>query len=284
MSRTMPGVVACFDGSAASTRALDWAADEAALRKTPLTLCHAWQRPAPWQADPAVAGSDPAEATRTLARGMAIANSRHPGLAIVPRLLAGPAAPALLQAADGAELLVAGTRGTGSWQWPGLGSVSTQLAVGAQCPLLLVPDDGIWRQAPIIAGVDGSLSSPNVARFAIEEASLREVPVIAVCCPADQCLPGSPEMEGSQDRGELWQQAEERVELATWSWRRKYPEVTVTTSLRDGSPADVLSEMAERRSLLVVGARRYDRVAGPRLGSVTQELLQNAAHPIAVVR
>lgn len=145
-----PGVVLGFDGSAASVRALEWAADEAALRKAPLTLCHAWQGSSVPMADRAVTGPATVAARQTLARAVALADARHPSLAIVPRLLAGPTAPALLLAADGAELLVAGTRGTGNWQWPGLGSVSTQLADRAQCPLLLVPDDGIWRQAPII--------------------------------------------------------------------------------------------------------------------------------------
>jgi nucleotide-binding universal stress UspA family protein len=35
-------VLVGFDGSAPSERALRWAAEEARLRRLPLTVCHAW--------------------------------------------------------------------------------------------------------------------------------------------------------------------------------------------------------------------------------------------------
>lgn len=282
---TGPGVVVGFDGSACSTRALDWAADEAAMRKVPLTLCHAWELPVPARrADPTVAGPLRLAARCTLARGVALAAQRSPGLTIVPRLLAGPAAPALVQASEGAELLMAGTRGNGGWQWPGLGSVSTQLAARAQCPLLVVPDDGIWRDGPIIVGVDGSLSSQDAAGFAVEEASLRHALVIAVCCWSEPCFPDGAGLAGPPDPGAMWRRAEERFKLATWPWRRKYPEVAVIASFRPGRPARTLRDAAVQASLLVVGARGLGGLPGLLLGPVTHELLQNAACPIAVVR
>jgi nucleotide-binding universal stress UspA family protein len=252
------GVVAGFDGSAASVRALDWAAAEAAMRRVPLAVCHV-REAAP--ARPAGTGPAPSAAGRTLARGVALAR-RTAGLEVVPRLLAGPAAAALLQASDGAEMLAAGTRGTGNWSWPGLGSVSNQLAAGALCPLLLVPDDGVWREGPVVVGVDGTPSSQRAAGFAFEEAHLRHVPVLAVCW--------------SDERGQAGG--------VTGPWRRKYPDVRFSASVTPQAPAAALRALADTAPLLVVGSHGAGDIPGLLLGTVAHELLQNAAHPIAVVR
>ncbi|WP_353051477.1 universal stress protein, partial [Herbidospora sp. NBRC 101105] len=39
---TMNGVVVGYDGSDFAMQALDWAMDEAEMRKLPLTVAHAW--------------------------------------------------------------------------------------------------------------------------------------------------------------------------------------------------------------------------------------------------
>ena len=278
-------VVAGFDGSAASARAVEWAADEASLRKARLMVCHATEASGPAAPSGSAVGGTPSlTAQRTLAAGVALAAQRHPGLVLVPRLLTGRAAPALVSASQDAELLVAGTRGTGNWQWPGLGSVSTQLAACARCPLLVVPDDGVWRPHPVIVGIDGSPASQHAAGFAIEEGWLRRVPVIAVCCWPEQRPPGSLGLASLPDRGETRREAEERVDRALRLWRRKYPDVAVTVSLRPGSPARTLREAAGQGSLLAVGARGLGGVPELLLGMVTHELLENAAGPIVVVR
>jgi nucleotide-binding universal stress UspA family protein len=256
-----PGVVVGFDGSASSARALDWAATEATMRHVPLTVCHAWDVPVP-SADPAAAGGVQRAAEQVLARGVALAGRCGPGPDVALRLLRGPAAAELVHASAGAELLVAGTRGTASWNWPGLGSVSNQLAAVASCPLLLIPDDGAWRDGPIVVGVDGSPWSQNAAGFAFGEAHLRHVPVLAA----------------------WWSQDPGQVELITRPWREKYPEVAFSASSATPAPAAALRALAETAPLLVVGSRSADDIPGPPLGPVAREVLQNAAHPIAVVR
>jgi nucleotide-binding universal stress UspA family protein len=254
-----PGVVAGFDGSAAAGRALEWGAAEAAMRRVRLTVCLAWQAESPVSA--ADAGRAAEEAGRTLARGVMLASRQIAGLDVVPRLLPGPAAAGLLEAAVGAELLAAGTRGTGNWSWPGLGSVSNQLAAGASCPLLLVPDDGIWREGPVVAGVDGSASSQRAAGFAFEEAHLRHAGVLAVC----------------------WSDPGQDDEI-TGMWRRKYPDVAFRASPAQQAPAAALRALAATAPLLVVGAHGTGDIPGLLLGTVAHELLQNAEHPITVVR
>jgi nucleotide-binding universal stress UspA family protein len=255
-----PGVVAGFDGSASSVRALEWATVEAALRRTRLTVCLAWQ-----DAETTSSAEDGrvfAAARRTLARGVVLASRQSAGLDVVPRLLAGPAAAGLLQESAGADLLVAGTRGTGNWSWPGVGSVSNQLAASASSPLLLVTDDGLWHDGPVVVGVDGSASSERAAGFAFEEAHLRHAPVVAVC----------------------WSPEPGQAERVTGMWRGKYPDVAFSASAEPRAPATALLALADTAPLLVIGAHGTGDLPGLLLGTVAHELVHNVAHPIAVVR
>lgn len=255
-----PGVVAGFDGSAASVRALEWAAGEATMRQVPLAVCHVREDPTTVRSVGTGPGSWAAD--RTLSCGVTLARQQDRGLDVVPRLLAGSAAAALLELSDGAQMLVAGTRGTGNWSWPGLGSVSNQLAARATCPLLLVPDDGVWRDGPVVVGVDGTPSSQRAAGFAFEEAHLRHVPVLAVC----------------------WSQEPGEAEGSAGPWRRKYPDVAFSVSPAPKAPATALRALADTAPLLVVGSHDAGDIPGRLLGTVVHELLQNAAHPIAVIR
>jgi hypothetical protein len=126
----------------------------------------------------------------------------------------------------------------------------------------LVPDDGLWRERPVVTGVDGGPSSERAAGFAFKEAHLRHVPVVAVCSSPE---PGA-------------------AEAQTRLWRGKYPDVTFCTSAAASGTVAALRSMADTASLLVIGARDADDLPGLLLGEMAQELVGNAAHPIAVIR
>lgn len=130
------GVVAGFDGSVSSERALEWAAKEAALRGVRLTVCLAWQA----ERTVSSAGTDrvPAEACRTLARAVVLAGRQSAELDVIPRLLAGPAPAALLRASVGANLLVAGARGADDLPGVLLGKVARELVHNAAFPIAMV--------------------------------------------------------------------------------------------------------------------------------------------------
>jgi nucleotide-binding universal stress UspA family protein len=288
-----PGVVTCFDGSAASARALEWAATEAKMRRVPLTVCHAWQTPDPSGAlPPAVNESARQAAKGILARGMVVAEHHAPGVPVRSRLLAGPAAPALVYAADGAELLVAGARGAGGSCWPGLGSVSAQLAAHASCPVEIIRGDGAWRGGGVVAGVDGSPSSQNAAGFAFEEAAMRGVPLTVVTSwweptPADATATADSVDDTAPpilDVAALRTRALDRAALAVSQWREKYPDVTVTSSASMRAPRAAVCAAAQTAGLLVVGARGLGGMPGLLLGSVSHAVLEDAPCPVAVLR
>ena len=63
----------------------------------------------------------------------------HPDVSIDAQVVEGPAGEVLLEASEGADLVVVGTRGHGTVVGILLGSVSQHLCHHAGCPVVLVP-------------------------------------------------------------------------------------------------------------------------------------------------
>jgi nucleotide-binding universal stress UspA family protein len=63
------------------------------------------------------------------------------GVKIQRAIAEGPAATVLREAAEGADLLVVGTRGRGGFSGLLLGSVSSQCVHHAPCPVVVVPPE-----------------------------------------------------------------------------------------------------------------------------------------------
>lgn len=135
-------VVVGVDGSDHAGRALDWAAGEALLRRTPLRVVHAWQLPAvlegAWMADQRYI--DEVEGAAELVLQEAVDRARQAGVVDVEGQRGlGPAVPALVDAAADASVLVVGTRGTGGFRGLLLGSVGRAAVHTAPCPVVVVP-------------------------------------------------------------------------------------------------------------------------------------------------
>lgn len=270
------GIIVGYDGSPGSAEALDWAVRDARLRGMSLTVCHAWQ-PQP----PAAAGaSDPAreQAERVLGDGMQHAQESGAAAGPVrPLLASGPAARVLCEQSAGAGLTVVGSRGIGGLPGLLLGSVSLQVAAHAQSPVTVVR--GHWRPAPgqypapVVVGADGSPEAQTALEFAIAEAALRDVPLIAVCALCD-----SAGVVGiARDVEAAFGAQVEKAQSA-------YPRVVVQRRVDPGAPRSALLTAASRGQLLVVGARGRGGLKEMLLGSVSLALLHHAACPVMIVR
>jgi nucleotide-binding universal stress UspA family protein len=137
-------IVVAVDGSPTSHRALQWAMVESRARDVTLDVVHAWQVPyagylpfGSTRPDDADAYED--AATQLLERMIASAGGDSDRTRAVP--IRGATSEAVLRAAEGADLLVAGTRGHSPLKRLVLGSVATQLVHHARCPLVVVPPD-----------------------------------------------------------------------------------------------------------------------------------------------
>jgi nucleotide-binding universal stress UspA family protein len=140
-----PRVVAAVDGSPGSRRALAFAVDAARRMGARVEVVHAWTTPV-YPAHPLVPATfevtDFEESARAvIADVLGSVDTRD--LAVPPESIAiqGPAAASVLDIAKGADLLVVGSRGRGGFAGLLLGSVSSQVAHHAPCPVAVVPPE-----------------------------------------------------------------------------------------------------------------------------------------------
>jgi nucleotide-binding universal stress UspA family protein len=136
--RTSTGRIAVgVDGSPESEQALRWAAGQARLTGAELHAVIAWQVPAAYgltlQPEPDLA----AHSSQTLAAAVAGVLGREDAGRVVQEVVEDHPAGALLSAAEGADLLVVGSRGRGFFTGMLLGSVSRHVAAHAACPVVV---------------------------------------------------------------------------------------------------------------------------------------------------
>jgi nucleotide-binding universal stress UspA family protein len=143
-----PKVVVAVDGSAGSRAALQFAVADAARRGVPVEAVTVYRWP-DYLMDFEVMGTADTERMRARLRRDAEATVRGlvdevTGAATGPvpeisvRAVHGSPAHALIQASQGADLLVVGSRGHGEFSSVLLGSTSMQLAMHATCPVTVV--------------------------------------------------------------------------------------------------------------------------------------------------
>jgi len=130
-------VVVGVDGSEASLRAVDWAADEAGYRCAILRIVHANLLMRDVLNSPVLERE--AQRESAIARvAFERARLRAPRVLVETRTVEPPAAESLIQESHGAELLVVGSRGLSRVQEILLGSVSRECVVKAECSVLVV--------------------------------------------------------------------------------------------------------------------------------------------------
>lgn len=140
----MRRIVVGVDGSEGSRHALRWAAAEARAHDAELEAVVSWQYPA-LTTMPAFGVLPPAEEMHDEARKglqeVLDAEGLGAGSDLVARatVVQGPPGATLLEVAEGADLLVVGTRGRGGFTGLLLGSVSQQCVTHAPCPVVVVP-------------------------------------------------------------------------------------------------------------------------------------------------
>ncbi|MER7703666.1 universal stress protein [Kitasatospora sp. NPDC097605] len=150
-------IVVGIDGSAPSKAALRWAVGQAVLTGATVHAVAAWEYPSlyGWFA-PMVDDGFEQSARRTLTVEVdEVIGTRRP-VPVEESLVLGHAAEVLLEAAEGADLLVLGSRGRGTFARTLLGSVSARCAVHGSCPVVIVRADGTAAAAEPLAASTGA--------------------------------------------------------------------------------------------------------------------------------
>jgi nucleotide-binding universal stress UspA family protein len=137
-------IIVGVDGSAGAEHALRWAVDEADRRHAKVVVLHAFDVNGPAGLySGAVFDEESVQESGQEILDQAVAHlgpEAPAGLEL--RCVRGTASKALIDAGEEADLVVVGTRGLGGFGRLLLGSVSSQLAHHAPCPVVIVPPAG----------------------------------------------------------------------------------------------------------------------------------------------
>jgi nucleotide-binding universal stress UspA family protein len=292
------GVMVGVDGSPSSRRAVQWAAQEAAMRNVPLTVVHvvvtpSWG-PAPWLLSnaplPVPAEEDPAleeSGRKIIADAIKVAEEVARGTGrpeIKSELFFSVPVPTLVDLSKKALMAVVGRRGQHRLRGVSLGSVSTGMIHHAHCPVAVIggtaPTGSRKSRRPVVVGVDGSPASESATAIAFDEASWRGVDLVAMHAWRDPQLSHGLSMEWSTQQSIASRNLAERLA----GWRERYPDVTVHPRVVWDDPAGHLLDEAKSAQLIIVGSHGRGGFTGMVLGSVSTAVAHAARVPVIVAR
>ncbi|MFN8050158.1 MAG: universal stress protein [Acidimicrobiales bacterium] len=194
-------------------------------------------------------------------------------------------AEAMIQASEGASLLVVGSHGYGGISGLIMGSVSQHCLHRATCPVAIVRPsrDHAVQPGKVVVGVDGSETSRRALRWAVEDARARggwiEV-VHSWLLPAAFGFPtiAVPDVAVFEEAAEaLLDELLAEVDLSGLS--RPVSRILIGGT----STAGLLKDRAADAELLVVGSRGVGGFEGMVIGSVAHNLAHHAPCPLVVL-
>jgi nucleotide-binding universal stress UspA family protein len=287
-------IVAGTDGSEESLAAVQWAAVEAVARRVPLCVVHVLEHHTGPAARAQLLRHEPHHrgwvwhdlrhgASSALARASRRAKDAAPGVDLRAAAVSGHADQVLTAITDQAALLAIGTRGTGGFPGPRVGSVALCLASWARCPVVFTAAGSRPVVREIVVGTDDSDEATAALEFGFGEADVRGARLTAWYA-WEHAEAGR--LDGYHD----WVLSVDPVDKRAAAllseqvapWRRKHPDVIVTENPVRGHAGRVLVFASQSSDLIVVGGRKG--LASSRgLGPVTYATLCHAQCPVAVI-
>lgn len=266
-----------------SDAALGWAAMAAEQRGATLQLVHATGFP--------MAGLDLLAddwvlqgAEALMARAVAQAKDLTPTVEVDSVIDRRRPAEALLDLAQGAELLVLGTHRLSATERVLGGSLAYQVAAAAPVPTVVVPG-GVPRDAAgVVVGVDGSADSLQAVELAAQEAERTGQALHVVLAWTEPTVYAAVDVypEGLTDM----MKEQERLVLAesVAGLAERHPDLVVHERLVREQAATALLDEAEHARLLVVGSRGRHGLTRLLLGSVSHTVVLHAPCPVMIAR
>lgn len=285
---THGSVVVGVDGSASGELALGWAIKEAERTRGSLHVVHAMEKEVVLS-DQYQLGTKEAPASNDPVLTTAVDTVRAvaPQIRTTAHSVIGFAPTMLIAASKLAETLVLGSHGRGAIPTALLGSVSQQVAVHAECPVVVVRenDSQANRSSRVVVGVDGSEAAKPALGYALAYAASTGSSLTAVHTWRWEPREGvSLDEPWAGDGAQIATKESAQVFKLLDGWSKKYPQVPVQRHVVRGDPVVELLDQAHGASLLVVGSRGRGGFIGLLLGSVSRRVLKRATGPVAVVR
>jgi nucleotide-binding universal stress UspA family protein len=279
MNGQATGIVVGYDGTPGSGAALDWAARTAARLGEPLRILVT--------VDPS---TDPGDATKTALEGVERAAAVLDRDQISNVTIEGGAAAQLVEASEGARVVVTGCRGRGRVTSGLLGSVAYAVTAHAKSPAVVVrgnetafPD----KDHKVVVGVDNSESSARAVALAADIAASTGATLDLIHVEhlhsAESWAYVETSQAGNERTREARAEAESTLTRAEQHAKSAHPDLDVETEVLFGDPGKVIPPLGEHAGLIVVGSRGRGGFAGLVLGSVSHKVIHDAESPVMVV-
>lgn len=282
MDATASRIVVGYDGSPDADLALTWAAETAKRRGLALDAVVVAAATEPLVGDPHELldhmAAEASERAKELLKSLDVKDG-------AVALRRGPVVASLLAVADGAEMLVVGSRGHGLLFGSLTGSVSQHLARHASCPVVVVRHPQMPEATRIVVGMDGSSEGKLALRFGCAMAAgTGQQLVVLHGYRALRSAFGAHDSAFARDAAHRIANADRLVRDWIAEEARSYQDLDITAEAVAAAPDRMLVDASAAASLVVVGARGLDAFADLLLGSVSQRVLHDAHCPVAVVR
>jgi nucleotide-binding universal stress UspA family protein len=131
----------------------------------------------------------------------------------------------------------------------------------------------------IVVGIDGSDAAINVAKWAVTEATSRDIPLRLIQAIPEQ----QADTAGGDDSLDI-EYGETALRAACAALNALGEKVKIETDLVHGSPQSVLIDESRRAAMICIGSVGIGQVARKVLGSNADSVAQNAHCPVAVIR
>jgi nucleotide-binding universal stress UspA family protein len=293
---SVPVVLAATDFSATADAALDWAVELARQQGARVELVHAVTVPPSMPGFAPTTGLDfEADLRRGAETRLAetAARVREKGIEVATFLAPGTPSQVIVDRAEAlaAKAIVIGTRGLTGLRHLLLGSTTQRVVHGARCPVLTVHPGDLGKHRAIrtiLVPTDFSRDADLAIRTAHEllaslEHDARLILLHAFNLPIEYTAYGPIPISITylQDTG---LEAERRLYEAAQALQREG--LTIETISREGDPAHVIAEEAEKRGadLIAMGTRGQSGLRHLLLGSTAERVVEYAPCPVMTIR
>lgn len=188
----------------------------------------------------------------------------------------------------GADFLILGSRGLGTFRRIALGSVSEEVVHHARVPVLVVRGGGhTWPPERVVIGDDGSEDARRAEGLGISLARLFEAPTLLVRAHPTPPTP----LDLPSDQLDLYERMAERTieedRQALEERAQKIEDeldVRPQTRVLPGNAAVILDMIAgnDESALIAVGSRGFGAVKRMALGSTSTKILRGSRGPVLV--